>query len=62
MSPGPHLGAHGVGAGGAGGGAGVLGDVRAPGTVDDHAADEVGVVVVLVVDDGTQVEFVESKL
>jgi len=46
------LGADLVVAGGAGGGAGVHGDVLAHLAVDDHAAHEVGVVVVLVVDDG----------
>ena len=46
------LGADLVVAGGSGGGAGVHGDVLAHLAVDDHAAEEVGVVVVLVVDDG----------
>ena len=45
-------GAHLVVAGRAGGGAGVAGDLGAAGALDDHAAHEVGVVVVLVVDDG----------
>ena len=39
-------------AGRAGGGARVAGDLGAAGALDDHAAHEVGVVVVLVVDDG----------
>ena len=46
------LGADLVVAAGAGGGAGVHGDVLAELAVDDHAAEEVGVVVGLVVDDG----------
>mmetsp|Transcript_29982 Transcript_29982/g.87529 ORF Transcript_29982/g.87529 Transcript_29982/m.87529 type:complete len:419 (-) Transcript_29982:68-1324(-) len=46
------LGADLVVAGGAGGGTGVHGNVTALLTVDDHAAEEVGVVVFLVVDDG----------
>ena len=37
---------------GTGGGAGVHGNVLAHLTIDDHATEEVGVVVVLVVDDG----------
>mmetsp|Transcript_111927 Transcript_111927/g.281674 ORF Transcript_111927/g.281674 Transcript_111927/m.281674 type:complete len:376 (-) Transcript_111927:188-1315(-) len=44
--------AHGVVSTGAGSRAGVDGNVAAHVTIDDHAADEVGVVVVFIVDDG----------